>query len=163
MTQDQHWAADNLINITTQAQMELILPPGTVTWETPRSCQTLDLVFATQGIQDSLQSCTVCQELETGSDHLPIQTKIQGKAPTQRLQTQRPQWKAARWEIIQTRIREGAHNIFTQPIDTPEQLDLIASSIQALIQTTIEGEVPKAKPSQFAKMSWSQEFTRMVK
>jgi endonuclease/exonuclease/phosphatase family metal-dependent hydrolase len=87
MTQDQHWAANNLINITTQAQMELILPLGTVTWETLRSCQTLDLVFATQGIQDSLQSCTVCQELETGSDHLPIQTKIQGRAPIQRLQT----------------------------------------------------------------------------
>jgi exonuclease III len=160
---DQHWAADSLINITSRAHMELILPPGTITWETPRSCQTLDLVFATQGIQDSLQSCTVCQELETGSDHLPIRTTIQGHLPKQRTQTTRPQWKAARWDRIQAKIKEGSSIIATQPMAIPEQLDAVASSIQNLILHTIEEEVPKARPSQFAKMSWSTECSRMVK
>jgi hypothetical protein len=46
---------------------------------------------------------------------------------------------------------------------TPEQLDVVASSIQNLIIHTIEEEVLKARPSQFAKMSWSAECSRMVK
>jgi endonuclease/exonuclease/phosphatase family metal-dependent hydrolase len=68
--------SDKLIQDTTQANMELVLPLGTITWESTRSCQTLDLVFATRGTQDKIQSCTTNPDLETGSDHLPIQTTI---------------------------------------------------------------------------------------
>lgn len=53
-TQSQHWASDHLITITERAQMNLLLEPGTVTWENSRSCQTLDLVFGTLGIQQSI-------------------------------------------------------------------------------------------------------------
>jgi endonuclease/exonuclease/phosphatase family metal-dependent hydrolase len=73
--------SDKLIQDTTQANMELVLPPGTITWESTRSCQTLDLVFATRETQDKIQSCITNLELETGSDHLPIQITIQGHLP----------------------------------------------------------------------------------
>ena len=143
--------------------MDLILPPGTITWETPRSCQTLDLVFATQGVQDNLLNCEVCQGMETGSDHLPIKTSILNFSPPQRQQTQRPQWKAAKWEEIRGKIRVGAQGLLTQPMETPSQLDQMAESIQALIQRTVKEEVTIARPSQFARISWTRECSRIVK
>lgn len=161
-TQDQHWAADYLINMITQTQMDLMLEPGTITWETPRSCQTLDLVFGSQNLSLNVQECRTREDLETGSDHIPIQTTIVQPVFSTQEKPLRPQWKSAPWEEINTRIEEQSHQLSDSPLDTPEDLDKMAEDIQHMVTQVIEKEVPTARPSQYAKMSWSQENTRMV-
>jgi hypothetical protein len=56
--------------------MDLLLELGTATWENTRSCQTLDLVFGTIGIQENLTRCCTALYMETGSDHKLIITSV---------------------------------------------------------------------------------------
>lgn len=43
----QHALADDLIEIALQADLELVLPPGSITWRLRQSMNTLDLAFTT--------------------------------------------------------------------------------------------------------------------
>ena len=67
---NQHWASGFLIEMTEQAGLEILLEPGTVTWERNQSIQTIDLFFASSLIQEQITQYRVCTELEPGSDHL---------------------------------------------------------------------------------------------
>ena len=79
----QHTLADALIEATTHRNMELILPQGTVTWRSGNSMGTLDLTFATSGIAEQVLQCQPCEELDSGSDHIPIITSIETSVPQQ--------------------------------------------------------------------------------
>lgn len=161
--QDQHWAADVLIRTTNRAQLQLLTEPGTITWETARSCQTIDLVFGTPGIQQCLQECRVRTDLETGSDHLPIQTVVlQCTQSIQKAPTQRLQWKAAEWDKIEARVEKRAEEIMQGQMDTQLHLDRTAQAIQDMVTQISNEEIPRARPSTQAKMSWSKECSRMV-
>ncbi|PIA82976.1 hypothetical protein CB0940_12191 [Cercospora beticola] len=72
----QHALADALIDITEQAQLQLTLPPGTVTWQSRQSESTLDLAFATEWIAQRLLQCQPHEEVNSDSDYIPIITSI---------------------------------------------------------------------------------------
>lgn len=55
--------------------MEQNLPVGTITYE--ENCQTtIDLVFTTPAITAGVVKCETERELDCGSDHLPILTRL---------------------------------------------------------------------------------------
>ena len=96
----QHTLADDLIEATTQSNMELILPQGTVTWRSGNSMSTLDLTFATSGIAEQTLQCQPCEELDSDSDHIPIITSIETSVPQQTERPAQPQWRKADWEKV---------------------------------------------------------------
>ncbi|KXL42074.1 hypothetical protein M433DRAFT_78907, partial [Acidomyces richmondensis BFW] len=57
-----------------EGRLHLLTEPGAITWETSRSCQTLDLTFSTELLRESVTHCRIREDLKIGSDYKPIQT-----------------------------------------------------------------------------------------
>uniref|UniRef100_A0A9Q8P3T0 Endonuclease/exonuclease/phosphatase domain-containing protein n=1 Tax=Passalora fulva TaxID=5499 RepID=A0A9Q8P3T0_PASFU len=72
-----HFLAGRLIGQMETAQMDLITPKGTETWARNNSSSTLDLCFMSYALTRRVESYTVNDQLESLSDHYPIQTDIQ--------------------------------------------------------------------------------------
>jgi hypothetical protein len=71
--------------------------------------------------------------------------------------------KSATWTSIRARIKEETREMDTNLLDNIDKLDELAAQLQDLIHKIIHEEIPKAKPSSFARMSWSPECSKMVK
>lgn len=162
-TFDQHKAADDLIAITQVYQLELLTPPGTVTWETPRSCQTLDLTFGSKWAQDRVRTCCVTEELESSSDHWPICTTLEAGTLTLAQPKLRPQWKKANWEKVRQESKEALEHVFITPLNTYTDLDNAAQTIQHALNRVIQKEIPEARPSQAATMQWTAACSELTK
>ena len=72
-----HQAADELLNITMAENMKLLLPSGSITWAARGFESAIDLIFATKKMSETLRSCTVRQDLQHGSDHIPILSEFE--------------------------------------------------------------------------------------
>ncbi len=57
--------------------MELTLPENSITWQARKSQSTIDLVFTSTIVRNLIQSCQTRQDLQHGSDHIPIVTEIE--------------------------------------------------------------------------------------
>ena len=68
--------AEKLIMLTEKARLKQVLPPGTITWQRHESKSTLDLVFLSPLLQESLLECRKSTLSESHSDHEPIRTVI---------------------------------------------------------------------------------------
>lgn len=52
----RHTAADSLLNVVTNAELELLLEPGTITREAHNQLTTIDLAFDSEKIRSMVQS-----------------------------------------------------------------------------------------------------------
>ncbi len=68
--------AETLIMLTEEAYLKQVLPPGTITWQRHESKSTLDLVFLSRLLRNSLLECQKTLSSDTHSDHEPIRTVI---------------------------------------------------------------------------------------
>ncbi|KAI0991993.1 hypothetical protein K3495_g16193, partial [Podosphaera aphanis] len=68
MVLSHHKLAEDLIEMLGDKNMELALPEGTITWENRGSQSTLDLVFLSKELEDSVTTCQPANELEASSD-----------------------------------------------------------------------------------------------
>jgi exonuclease III len=68
--------AEDFIQDMDEAGMELLTEPGTVTWQREEQESTIDLTLISRSLTERLIQCAVAEELEHGSDHLPIRTII---------------------------------------------------------------------------------------
>src|SRR5262249_39841790 len=73
---ERHRMADDLLQITQEAGLQLLTPPGVLTWEAKGITSTIDLVFGTRNIAQKLIRCKRDDHLESGSDHHPITTQL---------------------------------------------------------------------------------------
>ena len=65
--------ADILIDTMSNLNLNLLLPPGTITY--PNAGTAIDLVWGNAKVEHALIRCTIADE-DFGSDHLPIKTEI---------------------------------------------------------------------------------------
>lgn len=72
----QHQLADDLLDITGNANAMLALLRGTITRNYQEAKTTIDLAFATNEVTERLIYCGVDEEIENESDHLPIRTVL---------------------------------------------------------------------------------------
>ena len=142
----QHALADDLIDVTTMANMELTLPPGSVTWRTQRSMSTLDLVFATGHVAGHMRQCRPCEELDSDSDHVPVITSIEMTIPTQPKRPARPQWKRADWDKVRETLQQKIDDLDLVSGTSHADLDEKARRLQTAIQETIELTIRKTRP-----------------
>lgn len=159
-----HRMAEELISTTSQAGLLLATEPGTVTWERQgSSCQTLDLVFLTRNLHQRVLSCRSNPEQSHGSDHLPIITTLQVAKLPATPSLPRPQWKKADWEKVNQAVQSRLQALDHVPLRTEQELDQVIARLQDILQQAVKDYIPVAKPSNYAKMSWTQESQRMVK
>ena len=72
----RHTAADQLVEMTSERNMGLMIEKGTKTWELRGTWSTIDLSFATPEITEIIQYCGISPELMQTSDHIPITIQL---------------------------------------------------------------------------------------
>lgn len=68
--------ADDLILLMEEFEMKQVFPQGIITWRCANSQSTIDLIFMTPLLQESLIQCQTSKLLDCHSDHEPIRTLI---------------------------------------------------------------------------------------
>ena len=68
--------ADEPILLTEEFEMKQVLLQGTITWRRANSQSTIDLIFMTPLLRESLMQCQTSKSLDCHSDHEPIRTLI---------------------------------------------------------------------------------------
>ncbi|KAI0990829.1 hypothetical protein K3495_g17358 [Podosphaera aphanis] len=127
-----------------ERNMELILPKGTITWKNRGSQSTLDLVFLSKELENTVLECSPADELEASSDHIPLCTKLRIEPARQTEAEPRPQWKKADWERINQILtakledltRRGDNLSSLEAID--QQTDAITKAVQETVDVTRE-------------------------
>ena len=66
--------ANALVDMMTELELKLLLPPGTITY--PNAGTTIDLVWGSNEAVNHMITCRIAKEHDHGSDHLPIETTI---------------------------------------------------------------------------------------
>jgi hypothetical protein len=155
----RHEMADQLIDSVQLASLQLLLPKASVTWEARGGHSTIDLVFGTGLVERRLLECQVREDLDQGSDHYPIVTRI-ALEPQFAAPERRRSWKKADINGIQAgaqhlrRLCTGA-----LPADINQYTDYLVKFIQDLAGHT----VPWAKPSTRATPWWTPEIESLVR
>ena len=72
----RHTMTDTLLNIITNARLELLLKLDIITRETHNQFTTIDLIFSSEKIQSMICKCEVRIDLHQRSDHLSIVTEL---------------------------------------------------------------------------------------
>jgi ribonuclease HI len=154
--------ADELIEGMLQQGMQLMIPPGTITF--PDAKTAIDLVWGNEHAMNSIIKCHIATENDHGSDHLPIET-ILDLTPRLTTPTQSPyNFTKTDWKTLKIKLQEylppiPERNTFT----TEEAIDNFAANITNAINKAIAETTPRKKPSPFSKRWWNEELTRFRK
>ena len=154
--------ADELIEGMLQQGMQLMIPPGTITF--PEGKTAIDLVWGNEHAMNSIVKCHVATENDHGSDHLPIET-ILDLTPRITIPTQPPyNFAKTDWKALKTKLQEylppsPERNTLT----TEDAIDSFATEITDAISKAIAETTPRKKPSPFSKRWWNEELTRLRK
>ncbi len=68
--------SEDFLILSKAYNLSLLLPPGTITYEEGPGKSTIDLIFSTDFLSNSVIRCDV-SEIDDHSDHLPIETYFQ--------------------------------------------------------------------------------------
>jgi hypothetical protein len=98
--------ADILVAMMMEFQLNLLLPPGTITYSGGGITGTaIDLVWGNDEAANRIITCRITEEHDHGSDHLPIETTID-------LQITLPQpipsynYTKTNWEELKNKLRQ---------------------------------------------------------
>ncbi len=95
----------NFISFFNTHFLHLLLPQGSITRSENGRETTIDLVFASPPLKNSLESCRVRNDLHQRSDHLPI-LSVFSFVPQLCQFEPRPLWKNADEEAIKVKAKE---------------------------------------------------------
>lgn len=153
-----HKVADQLIDILHSHELNLTLPHGSITRRIKGEESTIDLVFMDPILQNKVVECQVRQDLDHGSDHLPIFTEI-ALAPVEAPLRQQRSWKRMDLEVVEAGVQDL--RLPTQ-LDSKEAIDQYTKYLTSFTQGLIEKAVPWAKPSEKAVPWWNLEIGQAV-
>lgn len=156
--QKHHRLADRLVDLMTTRGLDLHLPPGTVT----RDCQrgqnheqtTIDLIFSTLSYP---WRCRVLEEIEQGSDHLPIQTIYLLEQPAQEEIKQPVQynWKELDQEAFLKSLEHHSQHLQSLQLTCKDNINAYVSSLTTAIHKATAETIPLRTASRFTKPFWN--------
>jgi exonuclease III len=162
-TPPHHFLSGRLLGMTEQADMDLITPKGMETWAARNSSSTLDLCFATTSLASKVLRCAVNIDLESASDHLPVQTEFEIQAQEQALPEPQLNWKAAKWNLIQEQLKTDLQEMEDWNLGTGAEIDLAIDKLTEILWRTAQTHTPEKKPSLYQQPYWTKECTEKVK
>jgi hypothetical protein len=152
---DRQGEAAPIIELAEDLDLQCLLPRGTITYEGPRGCSTIDLIFASSVLAEELSFCKV-YEGDHGSDHRAVQTgfftSVHGPS-----QSARFLFRAAPWDTIRRTVSASLE----QCPSRPESVDAQVQRILDVVLPAVHKHVPKARPSPFAKRWWTIGLTQL--
>lgn len=166
---------EHLILLTQRTDMEQVLPCGTITWHRGNSKSTLDLVFMTPLLRNSLVKCRTSSSSDCHSYHKPIRTVINLSTTEPALQA-RQNWNKIDTEKLQARLAVKLQEPVTlyppsgrtwdQTKDgIDQQIDDIIDAIQDAIEwsTPFINMSPYTRPGFTAECKEAQKVARKLK
>jgi exonuclease III len=163
----QHNLAEDVLINMRDADLELALPPGTITREAQRGEAreetTIDLVWMSSQLLERLVQCRVAREIEQSSDHLPIATWVEiGGAIETQANRERRAWKKIDWRKFDKTLGEGLKTLEQDQIDTKDQISRSVVRLTQAINMAIASSTPWIRTTGFSKTWWTQECRQAV-
>jgi len=150
----QHAEADELIEIIEEHSLQLLLPPGTITYRARAAESTLDLTFVSQGLESTQQMCQVASEMDNDSDHLPVRTVLDLNLTPKEVRQSRLWDKMD--EALLLRMLRSELSIPHYP-DSKDEIDHTTTLISKALQKAIEAAVPLSRGCSRSVTGWNQE------
>ncbi|KAJ5195637.1 uncharacterized protein N7498_009075 [Penicillium cinerascens] len=163
----QDEAADDWLDAAEMRALDLWLKPGSITRMQAGSRSTLDLVFASERLGGSMISCKVQEGVHADSDHLPIRTIIDFATAEPVEAPRRRNWKEMDNDKFLTFVNANLQNKSWLHLrgDTvhPQQVDDAVEHLMEVIQRGVQESTPWARPSSWAKPSFTPECCEAIK
>ena len=161
-----HADSDRLLGLMEEHGMTLGLPEGTVTWRDRGSQSAIDLSFLTRGAYEALLGCEAEPDLSYGSDHIPVQIRLEWTWE-EFVQRKRRAWKRAGLEEtrkdIQAQTDILARILGRLPLDINENLDTYTQLLIKALREIADSTIPNAKPFEGSKPYWNAACERVTK
>lgn len=162
LQQGREQEAAPILSLIQAAQLAVVLPSGTITWEhqTTGDTSTNDVLFATHSLLERAIKRQL-HAIDHGSDHNAINFvtpfTIQEVLPSHgRFQLQRADWPSIRQDLTYApRLQVG----WQKPWTTPTDLDDRVADFTDTVNQTIRRHIPRTKYSPYTKRWWSPELT----
>ena len=154
--------AEELIEGMLQQGMQLMIPPGTVTF--PEAKTAIDLVWGNEHAINNMLKCHIAMENDHGSDHLPIEIIL--NLTPQLTTPARPPYNFTKtdWKALKNKLLEYLPPLPERhTLTIEENIDRFANDLTEAIRKAIAETTPRKKPSPFSKRWWNEELTRLRK
>ena len=155
--------ATELLELIATYELELVLPPGTVTFtsDAHSTGSTIDLVFASSNTAERLLTCKTAPG--HGSDHRLVQVELDNKA-MHRSTASRPQFREMDWNDFRTKLEKHLHEHPLPDMNgTAERIDEVTNQLTEAMKTVLEQVVPQRLYSIYVKKWWTKELTNKRK
>jgi ribonuclease HI len=156
-TQADEWIAGMI-----QQGMQLMIPPGTITY--PVAQTAIDLVWGNEHAMNNMIKCHIATENDHGSDHYPIETILD--LTPRLIPPTNPPYNFAKtdWKILETKLQRYLPPLPERYTTTSaEMVDKLANDITEAINKAITETTPRKNPSPFSKRWWNEDLTRARK
>lgn len=167
-----HRLAADLIQATGVADLEQILPEGTITRDIikntgqideRREQTTVDLAFCSDKMRRRILSCRVREDLNKGSDHLPIETvfALERNAKEEALPPVRA-WKRLDVDRFKATFQATADLLPSLQLENRQDIDNFAKILVEGAQQAAVAATPLERKSTHDKDFWTAECTEKV-
>lgn len=144
--------AEELLQLIGEYQMELLLPPGSVTFDERGGQTTIDLAFGTPWVQQRKIFCGVREDLDHQSDHFPVATAIMTEVETC-VPPERRQWQRTNPDTLRRELGQALPPL--APLLTEGEIDRRSNELVAAITGAIAASTPMARPSERSVPGWT--------
>jgi endonuclease/exonuclease/phosphatase family metal-dependent hydrolase len=157
----QDTTADRLIDLATDLELTLLLPPGTVTF--PRADTTIDLVWGNSMAEKRTLKCQTTTTYDQGSDHLPIETVLKMSLPTTP-QEGKYNINKTNWEKFTQHLQRAlSQTPIPEKLKTKEEIDDAAEQLVKALQTSFHDSTPLRRHTIHSKRWWTPTLTELSK
>jgi hypothetical protein len=150
-----HRASRHLLQLASSHDLQLLTPPGTVTFDNGYQ-STIDLAFCSTGLANSVVACTTTDEVAHDSDHYAtiLTMDINFDAPPP---TPRRRWRDTDFTKLRDTFQAEAERmqLLTQPLLTTDNIDLSVQGLTDAMRIAIETATPLSSPHARSKPSFT--------
>jgi len=150
----QHVEADELIEIIKEHSLQLLLPPGTITYRARAAETTLDLVFASLDLEGTHEMCQIASDMDNDSDHLPVRM-VFNLNRTPRDIKQARLWDKMNETLLMRMLRSELPTPHSP--NSMDEIDHTTTLISRALQKAIDAAVPLSKGCSRSVTGWNQE------
>ena len=168
----RHILAETLLQATEEKGLSLLLPQGLITrdlivnegtQQERRQQTTVDLIFGSQTIAQRVITCDVRRDLGTGSDHLPIETRIALQTEPRGREDHGWAWKNIDGEAFQRRLDYRVIWLPQEALASHALVDRYTEALIDDIRASAFESTPRARRSLYDKAFWTPECTTAVR
>lgn len=169
----QHVVADRderiqpLLMIMEELPLETLLEPGLITRtgkgkDNKPQQSTIDLCLATPGLTERLTRCIIQEQLDFGSDHVPLEAIFDLRVPIGPTNREVWNWKSTDHQRLSTYFNEHVPQ-FTAWISNREALDQAVDQLVIALIGAIEASTTKQRLSLWSKPNWNSDCQEAVR